>query len=82
MTLLDIVYVEDLGEGWGNVYDKPYIYGAQMARHIIGTWRIRNRWTIGKTPMASFDVELSGGVKGYGRRRTDQEGSLDVFAYA
>lgn len=77
---LGTMWIEGASGPWGNVYDKPYYPGSGKARRIIGRWIMLNQWLHGKTPMASFWFDL-GSVSGYGKRRTDYDGAVNVWAH-
>lgn len=68
---------------WGNAYDKPFVQGGPV-RHIIGRWTITKRWIVCSldkaTPMAQFEFEM-GNLKGWGKRRTDYDGWVNVFQH-
>lgn len=79
VTKLGLAYINDPDEDEGVVYTKSE--GEGSSPRDIGAYRIKNRYTVMGVPMIAVQVVFDTGHQGYGRKRADGPGFVDVFAY-
>lgn len=77
---LGIAYINDPKEVSGVLYTKGESEESSAPRDI-GTYEVRNRYSVMGVPMIAVAVKFDTGHEGYGKMRADVPGFVNVYSY-